>query len=829
MSIFSKLLKQQRSEQFKETSQEIDTQLEAEAKPISELPAKIRQEVLGWTGTNFYDGYIQDEYNSLFQWRVAYETYDEMYRSDSTIFKTLLAARLPILSAEWTIRPLQDEKWKIDKKDQEIAEFIEDNIYEYLDGWRELFLSQCLHFLRDGVAVFEKVYQIKDWKICIRKLWVRLPKSIEKRQTVDGEAGIMQSLPNIEAEQKEKTIQPSIPANKLLIFSYMQEGKNYAGMSVLRPVAKNWIAKKNLQNFELVGYERQFRWVRKVRVPSWLSWADKETYLDSVASFDAGNDNTIILPGTPDQYDFNFEVQELPQAQHIAEAIKRHDANIMDSMLAIFLKLWESERWSYGMSNSGMEFFYKWLKVVAKQICDVVNKYLIKELVDLNFPNVEHYPELTVWELGKIDINTLSQSIQRLAQAKTLTPDLQTEQRVRETVGMPNKAEEEYEEPQKKADEPKDDKFHECNHDPIFSQIASSIDSNVYFNDISSEELDNLKKKSFSKSKYNFRPLTFAEQKVDLEWLSKKIQEFEARFDDEFSVIAGKQKAKILEQIKKAVEKNDLEALSSIKAGSNKELEKLILDIRKEVFNYGKYTASTELWFEVPKTSQEIKAYMTLESRNMANKVVDVIESKSKEVVTQLVWRNNWSITALATATAVADVGEKLDGVLSKVQKSTNTLSVISSINIGRGVVYNQNVDKIYAYQYSAILDGRTTDRCLSLDGRVLKPGSPEVINYAPPQHNNCRSILVWILIDETFKPKITGVPQYIDPVRDINNAGDLKRPYIRKDSPAIWQIKDELKDRKEKLAQYEKDWSYPNRQEAHKKRIAQLEKALPK
>lgn len=828
MSIFSQLFKQ-RSEQFQEPKKQIDTQLEEEIKPTKDLPRRILQEALGWTGTNFYSGYIQEEYNSLFQWRTAYDTYDEMYRSDSTIFKTLLAARLPLLSAERTVRPFQDKEWNIDKKDQEIAEFIEDNLYKYLDGWWELFLSQCLHFLRDGVSVFEKIYQIKDWKIVIRKLWVRLPKSIEKRETKDGQAGIMQSLPNTEAEQKDKTIQPSIPANKLLIFSYMQEGKNYAGMSVLRPVAKNRIAKKNLQNFELVWYERQFRGVRKMRVPPGLSWSDKEEYLESVAAFDAGNDNTIVLPGTPDQYDFSFEVQELPQAQHIAEAIKRHDANIMDSMLAIFLKLGESERWSYGMSESWMDFFYKWLKVVAKQICDVINKYLIKEIIDLNFPNTENYPKLTVWELWRVDINTLSQSIQRLAQAKALTPDLHTEQRVRETIGMPNKAEEEYVKPQSKENKPKDDKFHECKHDPIFSEIASSIDSNVYFNDISSEQLDNLKKKSFSKSKYNFRPLTFAEQKVDLEWLSKKIQEYEARFDEEFSAIAGKQKAKILELIKKAVDNNDLDALSKITVGSNKELEKLILDIRKEVFNFGKDTAATELWFDVPKTSQEVKAYMKLESQNMAKKVVDVIESQSKEVVTQLVGRNNWSITALATAAAVSDVSDKIDTILTKVKQSTNTLSIINSINVGRGVVYNQNVDKIYAYQYSAILDGKTTDRCLSLDGRVFKPWSPEVINYAPPQHNNCRSILVGILIDETFKPKVTGVPKYIDPVRDINNAGDLKRPYIRKDSPAIKQIEDELKDRKEKLAQYEKDSTYPNRQEAHQKRISQLEKALPK
>lgn len=40
--------------------------------------------------------------------------------------------------------------------------------------------------------------------------------------------------------------------------------------------------------------------------------------------------------------------------------------------------------------------------------------------------------------------------------------------------------------------------------------------------------------------------------------------------------------------------------------------------------------------------------------------------------------------------------------------------------------------------QFSAILDDVTTDRCLSLDGRIVAPGSAAFYDYSPPQHYNC-------------------------------------------------------------------------------------------
>lgn len=54
-----------------------------------------------------------------------------------------------------------------------------------------------------------------------------------------------------------------------------------------------------------------------------------------------------------------------------------------------------------------------------------------------------------------------------------------------------------------------------------------------------------------------------------------------------------------------------------------------------------------------------------------------------------------------------------------------------------------------------------------------------------------------------------------------------MQAPIILQNSPAIKVIQAELEDRKKKLADLETTGQYPNRQDFHRKRIAELEASL--
>lgn len=83
------------------------------------------------------------------------------------------------------------------------------------------------------------------------------------------------------------------------------------------------------------------------------------------------------------------------------------------------------------------------------------------------------------------------------------------------------------------------------------------------------------------------------------------------------------------------------------------------------------------------------------------------------------------------------------------------------------------------------------------------------------------------ILQEETFKPKITGIPSSIPSNATVDTFKDLKAPVILKGSPVVKVIEEEIADRKNKIAELEKSGKYQNRIDQHKERISELEKSL--
>lgn len=57
----------------------------------------------------------------------------------------------------------------------------------------------------------------------------------------------------------------------------------------------------------------------------------------------------------------------------------------------------------------------------------------------------------------------------------------------------------------------------------------------------------------------------------------------------------------------------------------------------------------------------------------------------------------------------------------------------------------------VEAFQYSAIIDGRTTEICEHLDGSIYPVDSDYWSTYSPPNHFNCRSLLVAVTTDDQW------------------------------------------------------------------------------
>jgi len=389
----------------------------------------------------------------------------------------------------------------------------------------------------------------------------------------------------------------------------------------------------------------------------------------------------------------------------------------------------------------------------------------------------------------------------------------------------------------KDAEEDQDMEAHEHEQDnEEFKEICKRVDNDFIVrlqNECrTAEDYAVIKKKGFKFNDFEkeaVRPLTFAEQKVNFKSIQRAMDSFGEKLDESVNEITNKQKEDLLKQLKKAVDNNDIKAVGAIKVRFKSELSQALTDVQKEMFEIGKKTASTEMSVKVPPTKSEVRGAMRVQNDALVDGLTTKMEDAVKTSAAEFIQKSGGSVSQVGSAATVGAAAGVLDKVVKKSKSALNTLGITGAVNLGRATIFERFPEKIYGFQYSAIIDGRTTDFCLSMDGRVIRPGSGDFVSLSPPNHFNCRSVWVEILNDETFKPDFTPVPSSIPRDVSIENTSDMKSPVVLKGSPAVKQIKAEVDERKSKLKKLEDTGQFPNRQAQHKKRIKELEKAIDK
>ncbi len=130
----------------------------------------------------------------------------------------------------------------------------------------------------------------------------------------------------------------------------------------------------------------------------------------------------------------------------VTSSISHHDRQIAKSILAQFLELGaEGKGGSYALSEDQSSLFLLSLTTIAENIREIVNKQLIKELVDLNFvlqPN-ETYPQLKYGKIGTVQYKELADTLSTLLSSGALSIDEDLEDHIRSIFDLPKKVEEE--------------------------------------------------------------------------------------------------------------------------------------------------------------------------------------------------------------------------------------------------------------------------------------------------------------------------------------------------------------------------------------------------
>lgn len=653
---------------------------------------------LGATGTLFFAGQLaEEEYNPDLRGEKALKTYDKMRKSDGQVKAALLACVLPLHSARWDIQSPSDSR-----EDQAIAEFVRRNLFEQMTITWDDFLAHALLMLPFGFSVFEKVWELVDNRYRWRKLAPRLPKSISewKLDPEGGLAGVKQWI-----FKDNKYVNVSIPVEKLLVFTNEREGSNYQGVSLLRAAYKHWYYKDQLYRIDGIAAERHGVGLAVFKLPPTATTGKEDSDYGKInkigQTLHTHERSYVALPS-----DYEFDLKGVSGQLHdIIRSAEHHDMQIARSILAQFINLGGKEVGSYALSQDQSGFFLMSLRAAAGNICDVVNRYAIKQLVDYNW-NVEQYPRLVVSGLEHRDIGVYCKAVTDVVNAGLILPDREIEAELRQFLHLPM--------PRKQKPAQATERYRLAEYEPPRHPRGPEVF--VAFKDI-----------------------------------DKKLNAAEEVFVKEAKGIQDRQIGRIVDVVIKYVEKGQIDRVATIDVPFKTEMADAIKGVLIDLYKYGR----DEVKKEIAKQRQGVKAVEPLEGADEAA-ILEFIEARAKASANVLASKLRAALTWAALhqiregTVDRAGLSKSLTAISDKELMATAKFSVSESFNLGRQREARIEAGDIDRVIYSALLDANTCDACADLDGREYEFPSSDWDDVAPPYRNcegqdRCRCVGVYV------------------------------------------------------------------------------------
>lgn len=247
-------------------------------------------EEVGVTGTPILGGFLRDlgEYNAELEGLAAFRTYEKMRRSDAQVAATIAAMKLPIRSADWTVKPPEDAT----PVEKEAADFVRECLFEGVDF--DAVIENALLMLDFGVAAHEDVWMIDGSRVRLKKLAARLPVTFYRWIVADQGEELLAIEQQGYGGGQYRTVQ--VPADKLAIFTFQQEGANFAGRSILRAMYQHWYIKAALYKIDAIAIERNGMGVPWIEMGPDSKAEDRKTAIAWLEKLSVHEKAALLLP-----------------------------------------------------------------------------------------------------------------------------------------------------------------------------------------------------------------------------------------------------------------------------------------------------------------------------------------------------------------------------------------------------------------------------------------------------------------------------------------------------------------------------------------------------
>ena len=381
----------------------------------------------GASGTPIFGGFLRErgEYNPDLVGLQAVATYEQMRRGDAQVAATLLAIKLPIRSAVWEVTVDHDAR----PVELEAAEFVRTCLFRD-NNFTEI-LRNALLMLDFGVAAHENVWEAVGNRIRLAKAAPRLPLTYYR--WITNETG--EELEALEqmGYRGGTYLTTQVPADKLSLFTYNQEGQNYTGLSLLRPMYQHWYMKTNLYKVDAIACERNGMGVPVVTLGPDAKSQDIDSAKAWVSSLIAHERTGLVLPTG-----WGFKLEGVTGTLRDPKgSIEHHNTAISMAGLAMFMMRGSSHSGSRALGATMADFFFMGLEATSSQIARVLTETVVKPLCDFNFAGLVNYPRVVPQQILTLKFEAIVDALQRLATSGVIEPDDTLESSMRERMGLP--------------------------------------------------------------------------------------------------------------------------------------------------------------------------------------------------------------------------------------------------------------------------------------------------------------------------------------------------------------------------------------------------------
>lgn len=410
---------------------------------------------VGATGLRRFSGFIYEEFlRELTGWK-GIAVYKEMADNDATVSAVLFAIEMLCRRVPWRVQEASTEQF-----DVEAADFVQSCMDDMSTTWLDM-VTEVLSMLRYGYSVHELVYKRRcgdgpdpsmrskynDGRVGWRKISIRSQDTIYRWQ-FDDHGGIQ----GVEQMAPPHYYRVTIPVEKFLLFRTTTQKNNPEGRSILRGAYRSWYMKKNIENIEAIGIERDLAGLPMALVPPEIlssnASQEQKTLLanikDIVTNIRRDEQEGVIFPSSYDEvshkplYELKLLTTGGTRQFDTDKVVQRYDQRIAMAALADFILLGQDKVGSFALATSKTTLFSTAIGAFLDIIADVFNRYAIPRLFAMNDFQISDYPQIKHGDMDSVDLKELGDYVQKLAMAgMPLFPNDELEKYLLKVANMP--------------------------------------------------------------------------------------------------------------------------------------------------------------------------------------------------------------------------------------------------------------------------------------------------------------------------------------------------------------------------------------------------------